>query len=378
MASRGCCRWPCGPRRLDRHQEAKIKETSLRRYRKSVQAFTLWLAECEIWPSGPDQWDDALVEWKNARPVAKAEFEACVAGVEFLFPRFRGKLSWAHAVISGWSVVHTPHHTVPLEYRPCRYLAATLCSEGHSKLAFGMLLQRELGLRPSEMLQILPEDISLPEENGSSRAAEPRATIALGMRSGTKAKRPQAVTLRDPLLIGLLRWAKRTCTAGQFIVPYTNESYRRILMRTTTRLGLNHIGWTPHSPRSGFASELIASGADFVAVREAGRWLADSSLRTYIDLARVAFIATELQLSGLREALDWTDVRIVSFFAAARPQLWQYASSRVEAEQVRRPLLTAVTDADPECVSEAEEPSGFSGHAATPPRHRRGRGRGRR
>ncbi len=83
MVSRGCCRWP---RRLDRHQEAKIKETSLRRYRKSVQPFTLWLAECEIWPSGPDQWDDALVEWKNARPVTKAEFESCVAGVEFLFP----------------------------------------------------------------------------------------------------------------------------------------------------------------------------------------------------------------------------------------------------------------------------------------------------
>ncbi len=267
---------------------------------------------------------------------------------------------------------------MPLEYRPCRYLAAALCSEGHSKLAYGLLLQRDFALRPSEMVQILPEDVSLPEDSGSHRAAEPRVTLALGMRSGTKAKGPQAVTLRDPLLIGLARWAKRTCSRGQFIVPYTYESYRRLLLRTTTRLGLNHIDWSPRSPRSGFASEAIASGADFVAVREAGRWLADSSLRTYIDLSRVASIATELQLSGLREALDWTELHIASFFSTARAHLWEYASSRVQVEQDRRAFLPAVADAEPEAVSEAEEPSGLSGLAAQPTQHRRGRGRGRR
>ena len=321
-------------------------------------------------------WDDALVEWKNSRHVMKSEFEGCVAGFEFLFPRYRGKLGWCHAVIAGWNVVHVPKHTVPMTRRVAHFVAANFCSDGYSRLGFGVLLQRELGLRPSEVLGVLPTDCSLPEHSSTGGSANPRATIALGMRTGTKAKRAQAVTLRSKLLIGLLRWAIKTCPPGSNIVAFTYENYRRLLGKFQVKYGLQPLGLTPHSPRSGFATEAIEDGEDFVHVREAGRWLADTSLRTYIDVARVASIRADLQLAGLQPALDWTEANIVTFFAAAAPFLWEYnAGSRPEEGRGRHVLLPRVDEVTKDEPEQEEEAVRHS----SPARGRgRGGGRGRR
>ncbi len=248
-------------------------------------------------------------------------------------------------------------------------------------MGFGMLLQRDLGLRPSEVLDIRPEDCALPEH---VRAATPRATIALGMRTGTKAKRAQAVTLRDPLLLGLLRWACSTSEKGTPIIGYTYENYRRLLLRLQLKLGLSAIGFSPHSPRSGFATEAIADGEDFVRVREAGRWLADTSLRTYVDLARVASIATELELAGLATAIDYTELHIRAFFVAARPYLWELdAAKRVAAQPAGREVLPAVAELsegglflDGSVDAGHTEQEAFS-HASTDKPQGRGRGGGR-
>ena len=41
-----------------------------------------------ILPDGTEDWDDALVVYKQQRRVSKSDFEATVAAVEFVFPRF--------------------------------------------------------------------------------------------------------------------------------------------------------------------------------------------------------------------------------------------------------------------------------------------------
>ncbi len=321
-------------------------------------------------------WDDALVEWKNSRHVTKSEFEGCVAGVEFSCPRYRGNFGWCHAVISGWNVVHVPKHTVPVTRRVAHFAAANYCSDGYSRLGFGVLLQRELGLRPSEVLSILPTDCSLPEHSQTAGSANPRATIALGMRTGTKAKRAQAVTLRSRLLVGLLRWAINTCPPGAYIIPFTYENHRRLLGKFQVKYGLQHLGLTPQSPRSGCATEAIEEGEDFVRVREAGRWLADSSLRTYIDVARVASIRADLQLAGLQPALDWTEANIASFFAAAAPFLWEHnAGGRPEERRGRSVLLPSV---DEVTENESEQEEKEVRHPSPTRGRGRGGGRGRR
>eukprot|EP00972_Heterocapsa_arctica_P009812 1444059-Heterocapsa_arctica.AAC.1 len=66
--------------------------------------------------------------------------------------------------------------------------------------------------------------------------------------------------------------------AEERLIGYSYENYRRLLHKVEEKLGIS-VGWTPHSPRAGFASESSAEGCPFVEVRERGRWLADSSLR---------------------------------------------------------------------------------------------------
>ena len=60
---------------------------------------------------------------KNNRLPKKSEFESLVASVEFLIPRFKGKLGWAHHVLSGWAIHHIPQHTVPLSSGPAHLIA---------------------------------------------------------------------------------------------------------------------------------------------------------------------------------------------------------------------------------------------------------------
>ena len=46
---------------------------------------------------------------------------------------------------------------------PACLIACHLAAEGHGRIGLGILLQRLLGLRPSEMLAIQGRDCSLPE-----------------------------------------------------------------------------------------------------------------------------------------------------------------------------------------------------------------------
>ena len=90
---------------------------------------------------GAEQWDDLVVEWRNDTRPSKDNFEACVAAIEFVFPRFRGLLSWAHAVIAGWSIARVVRHTVPLGLGPACLLAALLSTD-HPRLGLGIVIQR--------------------------------------------------------------------------------------------------------------------------------------------------------------------------------------------------------------------------------------------
>jgi hypothetical protein len=165
------------------------------------------------------------------------------------------------------------------------------------------------------------------------------------------------------------------------VVGVTYEQYRRLLLKVCKKLGLQGVGWTPHSPRSGFASGAIAEGQDFISVREAGRWVADSSLRTYIDLARTAQISTDLQISGLQPAVSHCIRHIDEFFPSAKPYLHEFhdAASRLRPGIGREvlPTISDLRDGFSPTVRAAEE-SGSIGHATVKGKgHSRGKGRGR-
>lgn len=251
-------------------------------------------------PFEAEEFDDMLVEFKNSAMPSKSEFEATVASVEFMFPRFKGRLAWARMVINGWNTVHIPRHTVPLSEAQAFLVAVHICAASYPRLAVGLMVQQKLGLRPSEMLALTTASFSMPEHRALV-SQERTCIIALGQRTGTKAKREQSVVLRDDRMIGWVRWALSLTPHGGRVFSFSYDLYRNLLKRVEKTLGIS-VGWTPHSPRAGFASDAIARGVPFAEVREAGRWRADSSLRTYIDIVTAAQITVDLRVRGFVEA----------------------------------------------------------------------------
>ena len=154
-------------------------------------------------------------------------------------------------------------------------------------------------MRLSEMLKLMPEHVLCPEDVGQAEADGP-IVLALGVLENTKSKRPQVVTIQpdQPQLCALVRKCRALTPAGYYMFPYTLAEYRMRLHVAERDLGIR-VGWGPHSPRAGWATDEKMAGADFTAIRERGRWLSDQSLRTYLDILSAANVVRALRAAGL-------------------------------------------------------------------------------
>ena len=126
---------------------------------------------------------------------------------------------------------------------------------------------------------------------------------------------PPTINPREhPQLIVILERLVLTTPPNSRVFPYTIEQYRQEIKDIEKVLGTN-FNFSPHSPRAGFASEARARGMSFVELREAGRWVADSSLRVYIDLVTAASISVTLRSKGLLPALTFAAQRALDYFS---------------------------------------------------------------
>ena len=327
-----------GPRRLDEHHAAKVQPQTLDNYRHAAKLLTDWAALHGLDPHGADQWDDLLVEFKadNVDHLTPAKFGQVVASVEFFFPRLRGKLAWTHAVLRGWESAAPRRHTVPLGRSPGKLLACHLASWGHGRLGLGLILQCSTGMRPSEMLGILVEHLSFPHQRGTSIASSP-LVIALGTKKGTKSKRAQVVMLyqKDEVLVRMLAGLAAATPPGQPLVPYSLARYRALLKQAEQALGVS-VGWGPHSPRAGWATDARAEGISFTEIREGGRWVSDSSLRIYLDVLGANTVLQQLQQRGLSDQLRWVNSNWpIYFHATCRTPTSHYGTQGHQDDQRR-------------------------------------------
>ena len=293
----------------------KVLPSTLRRYREALRPFVAYLLENIFSPSEAAEWDDLLMEYKHEHTPRRAAFEALVAALEFANPRVKGGLTWCRVTLTGWAISAPIHHTVPLLRAPCRLLACYIAAAGRPRVAGGLVVQRELGLRPGEVTALFPDDVTLPESLAAGAGAV-RAIVSLGTRKSTKAKRIQSVIVRNPFVIGVLRWLIHTCAPQATLMGCSYDTYRKLLRTAQTSARLE-AGYTPHSPRAGFATESIAEGLDFVAVREAGRWLSDTSLRVYLDLVGAASLAQLQKQQGREAELVYAATHVLDFFPGA-------------------------------------------------------------
>ena len=124
---------------------------------------------------------------KSEFELPQSTFAHLVSAVELFFPRHKGRLAWSHSVLTGMSAAHVPQHTVPCSRHHSWFLGAHFASRGHYRLGLGMPTQQSLGLRPSELLNLLADHLLFSDETGS--LAPLHLVIRLGARRGTKATR---------------------------------------------------------------------------------------------------------------------------------------------------------------------------------------------
>ena len=181
-----------GPRYCEPGHEGDVKGSTLTQYRHACERFLRFLSEDNFVPEVEEEWDDLMVEWSFSSPEVKpATFRLALAGLEFLFPRFRGRLTWTKQRLGTMSRCSPPRHTAPAGYEACLLIGAQLASLHRARIGLGMLVQVALGLRPGELLQLSPSDISInPEYNRRHLAI-----FRLGRIRGTKSGREQFAIL---------------------------------------------------------------------------------------------------------------------------------------------------------------------------------------
>ena len=284
-------------------------------YQKAGGPFAEWALQVKLDPRTPEEWDDALVEWKQSNRVSKAEFETCRASLEFFNPRLRGQLKWAAAVTGGWNAEHVPKHTVPMCRGPAALISAHLSSAGHPRLGIGVSLQNRTGLRPSELLGIKARHVLFPLPG--PEGGEPIAVIRLGASGGgTKAKREQFAILRrslHPDVFDSLRDLVGCTDSESLLFPYSYRKYGSLLKTVCASLKIG-VSFTPHSPRAGFATDGVCRGMPITEIKAAGRWKSETSFLTYIDVVQSLAIDAEFSGRHLAQASAWCLAHLRAYF----------------------------------------------------------------
>jgi hypothetical protein len=380
----------CGPRRLDPHQQAKIKELSLSRYRIACKPFISFLDEFRLNPSTAEEFDDLIVEYKNIKGISKSQLEQLIAAIEFLFPRFKFHLSWAHSVATGWATEHIPKHAKPMGKAIAALLASQMARLQHHRLGIGMFLQQQYGMRPAEMLRTTAGDCMISHLD-TEQASKHTITIRLGAFVGTKSKREQFVIIRraeTPEVFMLLLRLLATTDSSNKLFPYSYSSYRRLIIEAEAQLGIS-LQFTPHSPRAGFASEGIAAGKSVAHLMSVGRWSSESSFKIYVDVITALQVANSLRQDGLQPACAFVLHNLLDYFPQEVLNVkvhgpWhttrQEGPSRLAASSCLHTAGQAETTGGPVNIRQEQHPSqpqGQPGLESLSDRGGRGRGRGR-
>ena len=148
-----------GPRWVDQARLGDVRDSTIKSYRGAAQLFLDYLDEEGMTPSCTEEYDDLLVEWSFARQPTAGQVRLAVAAVEFVFPRMRGELPGIRQRLETKVRQCPPQHSVPCGRDLAALLGAEMASQRRARYGVGLRLQAALGLRPGELVHLVPEDL---------------------------------------------------------------------------------------------------------------------------------------------------------------------------------------------------------------------------
>jgi hypothetical protein len=308
-----------GPRRALPTNEAALRPKTLAQYRRLLMIFLGWLNGLGLEPESAPEYDDLLIEFRygaeGAAPMTKGNFEHLVSAVERVCPHFKGQLALCKAEINQWRVIYETRHSVPLTPSWAHLLALGCLQLGIPAVGALILLQSLSGMRPSEAIGLTTTDVVLPSANPHESQA---GHLLLGVKVGTKARRPQAVRVVHQLAI-LLMAALRTAAVpgGRLTHLRTLGGLSYCMGRAAALMHLNHIGWRPHSGRSGYVTWRAMEGDTPEQIMSVTRHVSLASFKVYLDVTAVAAGRLSNELLSKRDLLAYSAAHVPKLLVRA-------------------------------------------------------------
>ena len=273
---------PPGPQGVNPDAWVGLRPDSALTYSRAVQDFMRWAETKSLMLEFPTEIDRAVVQYARENRLSRGKLETLSSALMRGLPGLRGKMVWTQSTIKNMLKWSPPVHKVPMMRFVAIAVGHLMAINGWARAGGLLILQVCLGLRPGELLGLMREDL-VPGRPGVNNG---NAVVALGKRFGTKAGRPQFVVVHageDPVALALVAAFVASTPNGSPLSSLSYQDYSKVLHRTLRQMRLGDIGYTPHSPRAGWATGLRLSGVPFTEIQERGRWATAATLRTYLD-----------------------------------------------------------------------------------------------
>ena len=292
----------------------------MKQYQRSVARFIDYLDEVGIAPHGAEEWDDMLVEFKNARALTKGQFANAVNGVEFFFPRYK-PLKWSHRVSEAMAIEAEVEHTMPMLPNATNLIASRMAMKGFATVGAMLVLQVTSALRPSDAYRKLKANhIFIPSDSSKP------AVIRLGAKTGTKVKREQFALIdqheHPEVTLLLKRWLSVT-PPEDFMCNVGYDKVNALLKEVCRELGLNFF-YTPHSPRAGFATNGVIQGKSTETIMTEGRWASRGSFVRYLDVVVAAQVQSQLELGEFESDMSLAKLNMSTLLSARSLDCYGY------------------------------------------------------
>jgi len=269
-----------------------LQERTRQQYQDALRPFLGWLEENNLAPDAGCEFDDLLVEWRGGAGTlrsivpTRSMFSKCISAMERILPHLKGDLVLAKGELSSWSVAFRPKHTTPLTELWGSVLASKFLDMGLPRMAWLLWMQCRRGLRPGEVLVLRGQDLVPCASYVAGTALV--SVLLLGVKAGTKAKRPQSVRVEDPTDCYLVALMKRITRDSDLVTHVrTLSGYNVLLHRVQDMANLSGL-WSAHGPRAGFVTQKYLEGSSPAEIAAVTRHVSLKSLQSYLDVQSVA------------------------------------------------------------------------------------------
>ncbi|CAK0795565.1 unnamed protein product [Prorocentrum cordatum] len=261
---------------LGKLRDARIKASTLARYRGAAQRFVDYLAANNL--PLPFTWDDIdiclqdYLEHLWAEGATKGEANDTLSGVQHLL-RTRRRCPGAWQLLTVWGRLEIPQRAPPMPAQVCAALAGWALSRGEVAFAAALLVAFHLCLRTGEALGLSGGVIFLkPCGRGVVSLPWTNTSCQKGSR--------EHVTLDDPLVGAIVHMQLQRDSR---LWPGTTRAFHDLFRSGLQQIGRRHLALSPCSLRRGGATHEFLLSGDLSKVMLRGRWSSAGTAKIYIQ-----------------------------------------------------------------------------------------------